>query len=175
MFAIEVELLCGRYAATAHNDRNQAEWPPHPARFFSALVAVLHENEPVDPVERDALLWLEQQPPPSLGVDLEANGDVARREVSDVYVPVNDVTLVGDVEKPLRDARSAVAVREAAPKSRDVDRDLKAARKAVEKEEKKLKKALDALRVARATEDIPQNINFAIKSSVAAKCSPMKP
>ena len=79
MLAIEVELLCGRYAATAHNDRNQAEWPPHPARFFSALVAVLHENEPVDPVERDALLWLEQQSPPSLDVDLEANGDVGRR------------------------------------------------------------------------------------------------
>jgi CRISPR-associated protein Csb2 len=154
MLAIEVELLCGRYAATAHNDRNQAEWPPHPARFFSALVAVLHENEPVDPVERDALLWLEQQSPPSLDVDLEANGDVGRREVSEVYVPVNDVTLVGDVEKPLRDARSVVAVLEASPKSPEVDRDLKATRKTVEKEEKKLKKALGALRVA---EDDPSD------------------
>jgi CRISPR-associated protein Csb2 len=150
MFAIEVEFLCGRYAATAHNDRNLAEWPPHPARFFSALVAAVHENEPVDPMERDALFWLEQQSPPSLNVDLEANGDVGRREVSDVYVPVNDVTLVGDVEKPLRDARSAVAVLEAAPKSREVDGDLKTACKTVEKEEKKLKKTLDALRVAEA-------------------------
>jgi len=148
MLAIEVEFLSGRYAATAHNDRSLAEWPPHPARFFSALVAVLHENEPVHPVERETLLWLEQQPPPALHVDLDADGDVGRREVHDVYVPVNDVTLVGDVEKPLREARNVVAVLEATAKSQDVDKDLKQARKAVEKEEKKLKKALGALRVA---------------------------
>lgn len=91
MFAIEVELLTGRYAAMAHNDRRRAEWPPHPARFFSALVAALHDNDPVDVAERDALLWLEQQGPPSLRVDPPS--EVGRRQVHDVYVPVNDVTL----------------------------------------------------------------------------------
>ena len=49
MLTIEVELLAGRYAATEHNDRSRAEWPPHPARFFSAMVAALHDREPVDP------------------------------------------------------------------------------------------------------------------------------
>ena len=58
MLAIEVELLAGRYSATAHNDRGRAEWPPHPARFFSALVAALHDKEPVDAHEREALVWL---------------------------------------------------------------------------------------------------------------------
>ena len=48
MLSIEVELLGKRYAATAHNDRGRAEWPPHPARFFSALVAALHERDQVD-------------------------------------------------------------------------------------------------------------------------------
>ena len=43
MLAIEFELLTGRYAATAHNDRSRAEWPPHPARIFSALVAAHYE------------------------------------------------------------------------------------------------------------------------------------
>lgn len=91
MLAIEVELLTGSYAATAHNDRGRAEWPPHPARFFSALVASLHDKDEVDQAERAALLWLEQQGAPLLWVDPESK--VGRRQVQNVYVPVNDVTL----------------------------------------------------------------------------------
>lgn len=105
MLAIEVELLTGRYAATAHNDRGRAEWPPHPARFFSALVAALHDHDDVDAAERAALEWLEQQDAPSLRVDPESN--VGRRQVQDVYVPVNDVTLGGD--KAIRDAEQKLA------------------------------------------------------------------
>lgn len=114
MLAIEIELLTGRYAATAHNDRGRAEWPPHPARFFSALVAALHDHEEVDQAERAALLWLEQQSAPSLWVDPESR--VGRRQVQDaygrwrepdVYVPVNDVTLGGDVA--IREAEAKVA------------------------------------------------------------------
>lgn len=105
MLAIEVELLTGRYAATAHNDRGRAEWPPHPARFFSALVAALHDHDPLDQAEREALLWLEQQNAPSLHVDPEAK--VGRRQVQDVYVPVNDVTLGGD--EVIRDAENKLA------------------------------------------------------------------
>jgi CRISPR-associated protein Csb2 len=112
MLSIEVELLTGRYAATAHNDRGRAEWPPHPARFFSALVAALHDRDPVDRAERDALQWLEQQGAPSLWVDSEPK--VGRRDVLDVYVPVNDVTLGGDekireAEKKLVEAKTPVA------------------------------------------------------------------
>lgn len=96
MLTIEVELLTGHYAATAYNNRGRAEWPPHPARFFSALVAALHDREEVDQVERAALLWLEQQSAPSMWVDPEPK--VGRRQVQDVYVPVNDVTLGLDTE-----------------------------------------------------------------------------
>jgi len=105
MLAIEVELLTRRYAATAHNDRGRAEWPPHPARLFSALVAALHDHAEVDQAERAALLWLEQQNAPSLSVDPEAR--VGRRQVHDVYVPVNDVTLGGDAA--IREAEAKVA------------------------------------------------------------------
>jgi len=105
MLAIEVELLTGRYAATAHNDYQRAEWPPHPARFFSALVAALHDREPVDEDERKALLWLEQQGAPCLWADSASN--VGRRWVHDVYVPVNDVTLGGD--EAIRKAEAKVA------------------------------------------------------------------
>lgn len=96
MLEIEVELLTGRYAAIAHNDRRRAEWPPHPARFFSALVAALHDHDPLDRAERDALLWIEKQGAPSLCVDPEST--VGRRQVQDVYVPVNGVTLGEDTE-----------------------------------------------------------------------------
>lgn len=105
MLAIELELLTGRYAATAHDDRDCAEWPPHPARFFSALVAALYDYAAVDPAERAALLWLETQAAPSLRVDPESR--VGRRRVLDVYVPVNDVTLGGD--QAIRDAEDKLA------------------------------------------------------------------
>lgn len=119
MLAVEVELLTGCYAATAHNDRRRAEWPPHPARFFSALVAALHDREPVDDGEREALLWLERQPPPALEVDLGVDDRVGRRDVHDVFVPVNDITVTGDVW-PLVDAvRSADAVRIVAEQEAD--------------------------------------------------------
>lgn len=107
MLAIEVELLTGRYAATAHNDRGRAEWPPHPARFFSALVAALHDHAVVDQHERDALLWLEEQNAPSLRVDPDVK--VGRRQVQDVYVPVNDVTLGDDMAIRAAEARVAEA------------------------------------------------------------------
>jgi CRISPR-associated protein Csb2 len=116
MLAIEVELLTGRYVATAHNDRGRAEWPPHPARLFSALVAALHDHDPVDHAERAALLWLERQDAPSLRVDPESR--VGRRQVHDVYVPVNDVTLGGDeairqAERKLAEAKTAAAKKKA--------------------------------------------------------------
>lgn len=105
MLAIEIEFLTGRYAATAHTDRGRAEWPPHPARFFSALVAALHDYGETDQGERNALLWLEQQGAPSLWVDQESR--VGRRQIHDVYVPVNDVTLGGDTA--IREATTKVA------------------------------------------------------------------
>ena len=37
--AITIELLSGSYDAAEVDDRERAEWPPHPARLFCALVA----------------------------------------------------------------------------------------------------------------------------------------
>lgn len=150
MLAIEVELLTGRYAATSYGDRGAAEWPPHPARFFSALVAALHDRAPVDVAEREALLWLEQQAPPALDVSLEEHDDVRRvghRDVLACYVPVNDVTLVGDVEAPLRAARARLAALEGDPAGEAV---LKKARQEVNAEDKKLGAVLAAQQIVDA-------------------------
>jgi CRISPR-associated protein Csb2 len=126
MLAIEVELLTGRYAATAHNDRGRAEWPPHPARFYSALVATLHNGENVDQAERQALLWLEHQGAPSLWVDAQSR--VGRRQVQGVYVPVNDITLGLDAE--IRSAEEALRQVDGASKRAAAERKLAAARRA---------------------------------------------
>lgn len=138
MLTIEVELLCGRYSATAHDDRSRAEWPPHPARFFSALVAALYDQAQVDQREREALSWLERQPAPSLNVDLDVTDHVGRRDVCDVYVPVNDVSLIGDPEKSLRDARAAMGSLAGA--------ELTKAQKTIAREEKNLAKAIAGLK-----------------------------
>lgn len=148
MLTIEIELLTGRYAATAHNDRRSAEWPPHPARFFSALVAAYYDNDSPDPAEREALTWLESQAPPALDVDLSPTMQRGHRNVMDLFVPVNDITLFGDPEKGLRAARERHAYLSNNGNTPDSKRELKKAGQAVLKEEKKLEELLDRLQVA---------------------------
>lgn len=87
MLALRLELLTGRYVASEFNDRNRAEWPPHPARVFSALVAAYHEAGKPRGGER-ALRWLEGLPPPQLCFSA-----AARRDVKPHFVPVNDKAL----------------------------------------------------------------------------------
>jgi CRISPR-associated protein Csb2 len=162
MLAIEVYLLTGRYAATQYNDRARAEWPPHPARFFSALVAALHDREPVAPDEREALRWLEgMDTAPDLDVDINVDERVGRREVHSVFVPVNDVTLVGDPEAEVRKAREKLAALEGSQQTNEVKVEVKNARKTLEKEKKKLAKFLESQRVAptnRSKEDIKRGL-----------------
>ena len=88
-FGIEVNFLTGRYVATFHNDRRQSEWPPHPARLFSALVATWADADEPDRSEREALEWLEAQGPPAIAASCE----VPRKVVSH-FVPVNDASIV---------------------------------------------------------------------------------
>jgi CRISPR-associated protein Csb2 len=138
MLTIEIELLGGRYVATEHNDRSRAEWPPHPARFYSAMVAALHDHEPVDPAERSALVWLEQQAAPQLDVDLDVDERVGRREVRSVFVPVNDVTLVGDPEAAVREARERLAAAERGGDGGTSATEIRRARKELVRQEAKL-------------------------------------
>jgi CRISPR-associated protein Csb2 len=95
MLAIEVTLLTGRYVATAYNSRRDPEWPPHPARLFSALVATHFSDEQpaIRTDERAVLEWLEQQGAPAI-----VASDATPRELVTVFVPVNDVALT-DVDR----------------------------------------------------------------------------
>ena len=88
-FNIEVNFLTGRYVATCHNDRQQGEWPPHPVRLFSALVAAWADADEPDQVERSALEWLESRDPPGI-----VASSATARTVAAHFVPVNDATIV---------------------------------------------------------------------------------
>jgi CRISPR-associated protein Csb2 len=93
MLALEVALLTGRYVATAFDDRGRAEWPPHPARLFSALVATHFEALVPSEEERLALEWLEGLGPPEI-----AAAEASEREVVTVFVPVNDTSVVSSLD-----------------------------------------------------------------------------
>ena len=88
-FGIEVNFLTGRFVATYHNDRRRSEWPPHPARLFSALVAAWADSDERDRLERAALEWLESQAPPAI-----AASEAVPRKVVSHFVPVNDASIV---------------------------------------------------------------------------------
>lgn len=119
MFAVAVELLSGRYAATVYNDRDRAEWPPHPARFFSALVGAWAEGDPEASDGRDEerfLRWLEIQDAPVILADAVA--DASPRQVAPVFVPVNDVTVLSHPSREKLDEAELAATSAPAEKER---------------------------------------------------------
>jgi len=102
VLALKIEYLTGVCMATRHDDpsRASAEWPPHPDRLFSALVAAAgHLQDNGNPREetslpdaaRCALKWLEQQS----WIDQTVAGphlwfsEAAERLAPDVYMPSN--------------------------------------------------------------------------------------
>ncbi|WP_419944790.1 type I-U CRISPR-associated protein Csb2 [Candidatus Poriferisodalis sp.] len=105
MIAIEVVLLTGRYVATAHHDRREHEWPPHPARVFSALVATWADAAEPDAEQRKALEWLERQDPPEIAASRD--DDVAVRRAVSHFVPVNDASVVAGAQYRTRARRLA--------------------------------------------------------------------
>ena len=144
MFAIAVELLSGRYTATRFNDRDRPEWPPHPARLFSAMVAAWADNDEPDPAERSALRWLEEQDAPFIRC-----GAGHSRCVVTHFVPVNDATALSrEVSRTyalIADARRAVVEAEQSGDERAIHR----ARAALTKAE--VKAMADAARAGTPT------------------------
>src|SRR5262245_11058712 len=84
MLAFCIEYLSGHAYAADYWDRDRAEWPPHPARFFSALMAACYAADLQEP-GLHALRWLEQQGPPAI-----AASEAHERQRTLVYVLIND-------------------------------------------------------------------------------------
>ncbi len=95
MFAFGIDFITGVAVMTDPSSRENAEWPPHPARIFMALVAAHYETKPLPEdganaaaawqSQRSALEWLESQGAPIMSWPTES-----RRDIVKVYVPVND-------------------------------------------------------------------------------------
>ena len=83
MLSIEVEYLMSRVYAADFRDSAAPEWPPHPSRLFSALVAALHDKSG-DGDERAALEWLSAQGAPSIAAGRAAEGNAVV-----TFVPTN--------------------------------------------------------------------------------------
>lgn len=147
MLAVEVELLTGRYVATRFNDRDRVEWPPHPARLFSAAVALWADADEPSPRERDALAWWERQGAPQITCSWNGNdrpdaspSPVSERAVVTHYVPVNDAQVVArDTSETYRKLRSALDALETA----ETADDARAVKKAARQVDKLRAKAVD--------------------------------
>jgi len=95
MFSLGIDFITGVAVMTDAASREKAEWPPHPARIFMALVAAHYESKPLPEdgsaaerewaEERVALEWLEAQGAPQMSWP-----EASPRDVVKVYVPVND-------------------------------------------------------------------------------------
>lgn len=149
MLAIELTLLTGRYVATSYNDRRASEWPPHPARLFSALAATHFAEDPPAHDERAALEWLEGLAPPQI-----AASDATEREVVTVFVPVNDnyvvkrfderLDEVRDLELAVTDSERLLAQGGQVDKARkELEKNLKKEQSALDKARKKLDELIE--------------------------------
>jgi len=83
-FSFAVHYLGGRAYAKRYSEQERAEYPPHPARFFSALVAALYASE-LGEEAREALLWLEGLDAPRIAAD-----EAWERSRVTTYVPTNE-------------------------------------------------------------------------------------
>jgi len=109
MLVLRVEYLTGVCMATRHNDptRSTPEWPPHPDRLYSALVAAAAEPETsggtgLPDSAKDALGWLAEQGAPSLYAS-----SARRRTTPAVAMPSNPAE--NEVWIPLKKGRPSTA------------------------------------------------------------------
>jgi CRISPR-associated protein Csb2 len=83
---LSLQFPAGRYVAASWGDRDEVEWPPHPARLCLALTDALHKSGNA-PGPRAALEWLCQQEPPEIVIPTV---DLADSQLLDgIFVPQN--------------------------------------------------------------------------------------
>lgn len=121
VLTVEVDFLASRFGATAFDDRNSAEWPPHPARLFSAMVAAWADATVPAADEEAALRWFESLPPPT--IRCAADSEIVWRAIVTHYVPVNDARVsVRDLSGLYQQLRLAQLEVESAQGARDAAR-----------------------------------------------------
>lgn len=99
---ISLQFPTGRYVAGRWDDREELEWPPHPARLCLGLIDALHRGGNLPP-ERAALEWLCAQGAPHLAIPAEA--EISRQKLDGFFVPQNPSDLGNGLQHP-RKARA---------------------------------------------------------------------
>ena len=87
MFALRVTYLMGRVYSAAFDDgddKRKPEWPPHPSRLFSALVAAWGDGGAEEGL-KPGLEWIENRGAPAIYA-----GNCSARKLVQAFVPVND-------------------------------------------------------------------------------------
>jgi CRISPR-associated protein Csb2 len=102
MLTLEIRLLTGRYAAASVTDPASAEWPPHPARVYSALTAALHEEAEPAADEVRALDWLAEMGAPEIHAS-----PAEMRWLGSIFVPTNDQKALADIDSQLERVEAA--------------------------------------------------------------------
>jgi CRISPR-associated protein Csb2 len=144
MLVLEIEFLTGRYVSQEYNDRQTGEWPPHPARVFSTLVAVHYEDPPSDGdvrQEREALEWLAGQSAPAIYAS-----EATRRHVLDVFVPTNDKSVEPSVGDVVLESLVASEDRARAAARRKLDQLSQSASRPVTPSENEYRELIDAIK-----------------------------
>ena len=86
MLQLQIGFPGGRYFAASVSDPGAPEWPPHPSRVYSALVAAAYAGGRQPSADERVLLQvIEAAPPPTMDFP-----DVDLRAAPDCFVPVND-------------------------------------------------------------------------------------
>jgi CRISPR-associated protein Csb2 len=93
---LSLQFPTGRYVAASWGNRDEVEWPPHPARLCLALIDVLHNSGNTDE-QRGALRWLFRQAPPVIVIPAH---HLAEKQLLDgIFVPQNP-SVAEDVKHP---------------------------------------------------------------------------
>ncbi len=102
---LSLQFPAGRYVAASWGNREEVEWPPHPARLCLALIDVLHKSGNADQ-KREALSWLFRHPPPAIVIPSRLLAD--EKVLDGIFVPQNPSVAEG-IKHP-RKQRSFPAV-----------------------------------------------------------------
>jgi len=83
----KVSFLTGKYYAAEVHDPSSPEWPPHPSRLFSALVASAYSSKGgLTRQKKQVLEWLESLDAPAIAA---ASADTSKSLIT--YVPPGDI------------------------------------------------------------------------------------
>lgn len=89
---LSLQFPAGRYVAASWGNRDEVEWPPHPARLGLALIDTLHKSGNAEEI-REALQWFFRQSAPVIVIPSHQLAD--EQLLDGIFVPQNPSAAAG--------------------------------------------------------------------------------